>query len=64
MFDIVNPVTGAKQEDLTRLASEKIADDFIMLKTGKKADGADASEAEKTEAYKRFAEGGLYYYYA
>ena len=64
MFDIVNPVTGVKQEDLTRLASEKIADDFIMLKTGKKADGTDASAVEKTQAYKEFAEGGKYYYYA
>ena len=64
MFDIVNPVTGVKQEDLTRLASEKIADDFIMLKTGKKVNGDAASADEKKDAYKNFAEGGLYYYYA
>lgn len=63
-FDIKNPVTGEAQTNLTRLVSEKIADDFIMLKTGKKADGTDASADELKAAYKEFAEGGKYYYYA
>ena len=63
-FDIKNPVTGEAQTNLTRLVSEKIADDFIMLKTGKKADGTDASADDLKAAYKEFAEGGKYYYYA
>ena len=53
-FDIMNPVTGEEQKDLTRLASEKIADDFITLYEGSTDDSI----------YKKFAEGGLYYYYA
>ena len=63
-FDIAKPVTGAVQTDLTRLASEKIANDFLILKTGKNLDGTDATPAEINAAYANFAEGGDYYYYA
>ena len=63
-FDILNPVTGVAQDNLTRLASEKIANDFLILKTGKNLDGTAATDLEITAAYTNFAEGGLYYYYA
>ena len=63
-FDILNPVTGAEQKNLTRLASEKIADDFLILKTGKHLDGTAATDLEITASYAKFAEGGNYYYYA
>ena len=53
IFDILNPSTGADQKNLTRLVSEKVADDFVALH-----DGTD------TSSYKEFAEGGKYYYYA
>ena len=50
----MNPVTGVEQKNLTRLASEAIADDFVTLYEGSTDDSI----------YKKFAEGGLYYYYA
>ena len=53
-FKIVNPVTGVEQKNLTRLVSEKVAEDFVKLYNGTGTD---------TE-YKAFAEGGSYYYYA
>ena len=53
VFDTVS-ATGAVQENLTRLASEKIADDFMKLYNGL----GDAT------IYAKFAEGGEYYYYA
>ena len=53
-FNIMNPVTGVEQKNLTRLASEAIADDFVTLYEGSTDDSI----------YKKFAEGGLYYYYA
>ena len=53
-FNIMNPVTGVEQKNLTRLASEAIADDFVTLYQGSTDDSI----------YKKFAEGGLYYYYA
>ena len=52
-FDILNPVTGLAQNNLTRLVSEKVADDFVDLYKG-----------TSTTAYADFAEGGKYYYYA
>ena len=52
-FDIINPNNGTPQEYLTRLVSEKIANDFVALKEG-----------SDTSSYKEFAEGGKYYYYA
>ena len=62
-FDTVN-AKGQVQSDLTRLVSEKIADDFIMLYTGKNPDGTDAAAADILDAYKNFGEEGDYYYYA
>ena len=51
----VNPVTGEMSSKYyTRLVSEKIADDFFKLYEG---------TVDET-AYKAFAEGGDYYYYA
>ena len=51
-FEIKNPSTGVPQPNLTRLVSEKIANDFVDLHdTG-------------TGSYAEFAEGGKYYYYA
>ena len=52
-FDTIS-ATGAVQQNLTRLVSEKIADDFMKLYNGL----GDAS------IYAKFAEGGDYYYYA
>ena len=63
-FNILNPTTGVAQNNLTRLVSEKVANDFLILKTGKNLDGTDATELEITAAYTNFAEGGLYSYYA
>ena len=63
-FHILNPNTGDEQNNLTRLASEKIANDFLILKTGKNLDGTAATDLEITAAYTKFAEGGLYSYYA
>ena len=53
-FRTVNPTTGVQSPYYTRLVSEKIADDFFKLYEGT----VDAT------AYKAFAEGGDYYYYA
>ena len=53
-FNIMNPVTGKEQKYVTRLASEAIADDFVTLYGG----------SDDEDLYKKFAEGGLYYYYA
>ena len=54
-FEIVDPTTGKNDDTkhLTRLVSEAVANDFVALH-----DGSD------TSAYSRFAEGGMYYYYA
>ena len=52
-FNIVNPNNGSAQNNLTRLVSEQIADDFVKLYKG-----------EDDTLYKEFAEGGKYYYYA
>ena len=52
-FDILNPADGSDQKYLTRLVSEKVADDFVALHDG-----------TSTAAYAEFAEGGKYYYYA
>ena len=66
-----NPATGTQSPELTRLASEAIANDFYTLYTLKKADGItdynleDATDAAAVKAlYEKFAEGGDYYYYA
>ena len=53
MFDIVN-IKGETQSNLTRLVSEAVADDFMKIYEG----NGDAT------TYAKFAEGGLYYYYA
>ena len=53
MFDTVN-AQGGTQSNLTRLVSEAVADDFMKLYEGL----GDAT------TYAKFAEGGLYYYYA
>ena len=53
MFDTVN-AQGDTQSNLTRLVSEAVADDFMKLYEGL----GDAT------TYAKFAEGGLYYYYA
>ena len=53
MFDIVN-IKGETQSNLTRLVSEAVADDFMKIYEGL----GDAT------TYAKFAEGGLYYYYA
>ena len=53
MFNTVN-AQGDTQSNLTRLVSEAVADDFLKLYEGT----GDAS------TYAKFAEGGLYYYYA
>lgn len=53
MFDTVN-AQGDTQSNLTRLVSEAVADDFMKLYEGL----GDAA------TYAKFAEGGLYYYYA
>ena len=53
-FDAMNYYTGTKQLNITRLVSEKIADDFMKLYDGT----GDAT------IYAKFAEGGEYYYYA
>ena len=53
MFDTVN-AQGGTQTNLTRLVSEAVADDFMKLYDGL----GDAT------TYAKFAEGGLYYYYA
>ena len=53
MFDIVN-IKGKKQEHLTRLVSEAVADDFMKIYEG----------LGDTDTYAKFAEGGDYYYYA
>ena len=53
MFDTVN-AQGGPQSNLTRLVSEAVADDFMKLYEGL----GDAT------TYAKFAEGGLYYYYA
>ena len=52
-FDTKN-AKGDVQQNITRLVSEKIADDFMTLYNGL----GDAS------IYAKFAEGGEYYYYA
>lgn len=52
-FDIVTG-KGESQLHLTRLVSEAAADDFIAIYEG----SADAT------TYAKFAEGGVYYYYA
>ena len=52
-FDIVRS-TGKSQQNLTRLVSEAVANDFIKIYEG---NGLEAD-------YENFAEGGLYYYYA
>ena len=62
-FNTVN-AKGQTQENLTRLVSEKIADDFMMLYTGKNPDGSAASNADILAAYANFGEEGDYYYYA
>ena len=54
-FNIVT-ATGGSYNNLTRLVSEKAADDFLTLYEG----GAGATAA----VYDLFAEGGVYYYYA
>ena len=54
-WQTVNPITGTKTtEYYTRLVSEKVADDFYKLNKG----------TLDSEAYKAFAEGGKYTYYA
>ena len=53
MFNTVN-AQGDTQSNLTRLVSEAVADDFLKLYEGT----GDAA------TYAKFAEGGLYYYYA
>ena len=54
-WQTVNPLTGTKTtEYYTRLVSEQVADDFYELYKG------NLSE----DAYKAFAEGGKYTYYA
>ena len=53
MFNIVN-IKGETQSNLTRLVSETVADDFMKIYEG----NGDAT------TYAKFAEGGLYYYYA
>jgi hypothetical protein len=53
MFDTVN-AQGDTQSNLTRLVSEAVADDFMKLYEG----------LGDTTTYAKFAEGGLYYYYA
>ena len=53
MFNIVN-IKGETQSNLTRLVSEAVADDFMKIYEG----NGDAT------TYAKFAEGGLYYYYA
>ena len=53
MFNTVN-AQGDTQSNLTRLVSEAVADDFLKLYEGT----GDAG------TYAKFAEGGLYYYYA
>ena len=52
-FNTINSL-GIEQQNLTRLASEQIADDFMKLYEGT----GDAT------IYAKFAEGGDYYYYA
>ena len=52
-FNIINPATGLPQNNLTRLVSEAVADDFVALYNG-----------TDNTLYTKFAEGGLYYYYA
>ena len=52
-FNIINPTTGLPQNNLTRLVSEAVADDFVALYNG-----------TDNTLYTKFAEGGLYYYYA
>ena len=56
-FTTINPVTGLESAKLTRLVSEKVADDFFKLYENPRAAGA-------ADIYKLFAEGGDYYYYA
>ena len=60
----VNPLDGTPSPKLTRLASEQIATDFYSLYTYKDSDGNDLTQGELEDLYKKFAEGGLYYYYA
>ena len=52
-FDIINS-KGGIQQYVTRLVSEQVADDFMKIYDGL----GDAT------TYAKFAEGGLYYYYA
>ena len=52
-FDIINS-KGGTQQYVTRLVSEQVADDFMKIYDGL----GDAT------TYAKFAEGGLYYYYA
>ena len=52
-FNIINPTTGVPQNNLTRLVSEAVADDFVALYNG-----------TDNTLYTKFAEGGIYYYYA
>ena len=52
-FNIINPTTGVPQNNLTRLVSEQVAEDFVKLYKG-----------EDNTLYTKFAEGGSYYYYA
>ena len=56
-FTTINPVTGLESTNLTRLVSEKVADDFYQLYENPSVAGAAA-------IYTEFAEGGNYYYYA
>ena len=53
MFNTVN-AQGETQSNLTRLVSEAVADDFMKLYEG----------LGDSATYAKFAEGGLYYYYA
>ena len=67
-FDITT-VTGATQDNLTRLVSEAAANDFVALYNGNFVDDPATAEDESSDAYKqkvyaKFAEGGEYYYYA
>ena len=52
-FNIVNS-KGEPQGNLTRLVSEQVADDFMAIYNG----------TGNATTYAKFAEGGLYYYYA
>ena len=54
VYTTINGKTGAESFELTRLVSEKIAEDFFKCYEG----------TGTADMYKAFAEGGDYYYYA